>query len=31
MENYQMPDGAIEVPDALRVYMGGIDRIERAS
>jgi seryl-tRNA synthetase len=31
MENYQLPDGAIEVPDALRVYMGGIDRIERAT
>jgi seryl-tRNA synthetase len=30
MENYQTPDGVIEVPDALRVYMGGIDRIAPA-
>ena len=30
MENYQTADGAIEVPEALRAYMGGIDRIERA-
>ncbi len=27
MENYQQPDGSIAVPDALRSYMGGIDRI----
>ncbi|MDE3176128.1 MAG: serine--tRNA ligase, partial [Pseudomonadota bacterium] len=30
METYQAPDGSIEVPEALRAYMGGIDRIERA-
>lgn len=27
MENYQRVDGSIEVPEALRSYMGGIDRI----
>jgi len=27
MENYQQADGSIAVPDALRPYMGGIDRI----
>jgi seryl-tRNA synthetase len=27
MENYQRQDGAIEVPDALRPYMGGVDAI----
>jgi seryl-tRNA synthetase len=27
METYQNPDGSIEVPDALRPYMGGIERI----
>jgi seryl-tRNA synthetase len=30
MESYQAPDGSIEVPEALRAYMGGIDRITRA-
>ena len=29
MENYQNPDGSITVPDALRSYMGGLERIER--
>jgi seryl-tRNA synthetase len=28
MENYQNPDGSITVPDALRPYMGGLERIE---
>ena len=28
MENYQLADGAIEVPAALRPYMGGLERIE---
>jgi seryl-tRNA synthetase len=28
MENYQNPDGSITVPDALRSYMGGLERIE---
>ncbi len=27
MENYQNEDGSITVPDALRPYMGGMDRI----
>ncbi|WP_027349060.1 serine--tRNA ligase [Halotalea alkalilenta] len=27
MENYQRADGSIEVPEALRGYMGGIERI----
>jgi seryl-tRNA synthetase len=30
METYQTEDGAIEVPEALRSYMGGLARIERA-
>ena len=28
MENYQNADGSITVPEVLRPYMGGIDRIE---
>jgi seryl-tRNA synthetase len=28
MENYQREDGSIEVPAALRPYMGGIERLE---
>ena len=28
MENYQQPDGSIAVPEALRGYMGGLERIE---
>ena len=27
MENYQQADGSIEVPEVLRPYMGGLDRI----
>ncbi|GAB2502428.1 serine--tRNA ligase [Pseudoxanthomonas sangjuensis] len=27
MENYQNADGSITVPDALRAYMGGVERI----
>src|SRR5690554_6002571 len=27
MENYQQADGSIEVPEALRPYMGGLERI----
>jgi seryl-tRNA synthetase len=27
LENYQQADGSIVVPDALRPYMGGIDRL----
>ena len=30
MENYQNEDGSIDVPDALKPYMGGITKIERA-
>ncbi len=29
LENYQQPDGSVTVPEALRPYMGGIDRIVR--
>jgi seryl-tRNA synthetase len=29
METYQQEDGAIEVPEAVRLYMGGIDVIGR--
>ena len=29
LENYQEADGAIRVPDALRGYMGGLERIGR--
>jgi len=31
MENYQEADGSITVPEALKPYMGGIDKVERAS
>ena len=27
IENYQQPDGSIAVPEALRPYMGGIEKI----
>ena len=27
MENYQQADGSIEVPEVLRPYMRGLDRI----
>ncbi|OYQ33657.1 serine--tRNA ligase [Niveispirillum lacus] len=27
LENYQQPDGSILIPDALRPYMGGLERI----
>ena len=27
LENYQQADGSVEVPDALRSYMGGIDAV----
>ncbi len=29
MENYQLPDGSIRVPDALRPYMGGMETIAK--
>src|ERR1700691_154956 len=28
LENYQEPDGSVTVPEALRPYMGGLERIE---
>ena len=31
LENYQQEDGSIAVPDPLKPYMGGADRIEPAS
>lgn len=31
IENYQNADGSITVPDALRPYMGGIERLEPAA
>jgi seryl-tRNA synthetase len=30
LENYQQEDGSVVVPEALRPYMGGLERIERA-
>jgi seryl-tRNA synthetase len=29
LEIYQQEDGSVVVPEALRSYMGGIERIER--
>jgi seryl-tRNA synthetase len=29
LENYQQADGSVRVPDALRPYMGGLERIAR--
>ncbi|MDW3207814.1 MAG: serine--tRNA ligase [Alphaproteobacteria bacterium] len=31
LENYQNADGSVTVPEALRGYMGGLERIEAAS
>ena len=31
LENYQQADGSVVVPEALRGYMGGLERIERQS
>ena len=28
MENYQNPDGSITVPEVLRRYMGGVEKVE---
>jgi len=28
LENYQQPDGTVMIPEALRQYMGGAERIE---
>jgi seryl-tRNA synthetase len=30
LENYPQADGSVTVPAALRLYMGGLERIERA-
>ena len=30
LENYQQPDGSIVIPEVLRPYMGGLERITRA-
>ncbi|HEY6083817.1 MAG TPA: serine--tRNA ligase [Nitrospira sp.] len=29
LENYQQPDGSIQIPEVLQSYMGGIDRIRK--
>ncbi|HVY22393.1 MAG TPA: serine--tRNA ligase [Steroidobacteraceae bacterium] len=29
MENYQQPDGSIVIPDVLKPYMGGLERIRK--
>ena len=31
IENYQQADGSVEVPEVLRAYMGGTERLESAS
>ncbi|MBC7341361.1 MAG: serine--tRNA ligase [Clostridia bacterium] len=31
LENYQMEDGSVVVPEVLRVYMGGLERIENTT
>ena len=31
LENYQQADGSVVIPDVLRPYMGGLDRIARPS
>jgi seryl-tRNA synthetase len=31
LENYQQADGSVVVPQALRPYMGGLERIEKRS
>jgi seryl-tRNA synthetase len=30
LENYQLPDGSVAVPEVLRGYMGGMEKIEKA-
>ncbi|MFT3807358.1 serine--tRNA ligase [Arenimonas sp.] len=29
LENYQQPDGSVAIPDALRPYMGGVEKIRK--
>jgi seryl-tRNA synthetase len=31
LENYQQPDGSVAIPEALRPYMGGLAKIEKAA
>jgi seryl-tRNA synthetase len=31
LENYQRPDGTVEVPKVLRSYMGGLETISAAA
>ncbi|MGA1875857.1 MAG: serine--tRNA ligase [bacterium] len=31
LENYQQEDGSVVIPEALREYLGGLDRIQRES
>jgi seryl-tRNA synthetase len=31
LENYQQPDGSVVIPEALRPYMGGLAKIEKAA
>ena len=31
LENYQQPDGSVVVPEKLRPYMGGIEKLEPLS
>jgi seryl-tRNA synthetase len=31
LENYQRQDGSVEIPEALRPYMGGMERIQHVS
>ncbi len=31
LENYQRADGGVDVPAALRPYLGGLERIEPAA
>jgi len=30
LENFQQADGSVLIPEALRPYMGGVDRIRKA-
>lgn len=31
LENYQQEDGSVVVPEALRAYMGGLEKIVKKS
>ena len=31
LENYQQADGSVRIPEAIRPYMGGLDKIEKES